>query len=156
VAVYVERSFEPWKRILVPFRSALHDGAALELAGRIGAANGIAVTVLQVIGPNDDANAKVGELVDRVAHGGTERTHVDVRIVRHDDALFALVQEVRRGEHDLVVIGVAKEWGLTPAFFGLRHERLARETAANLLIVRRPAATGTALATTATPLEARA
>jgi hypothetical protein len=32
---------------------------------------------------------------------------------------------------------VARAWGLTPSFIGVRHERLAHETSANLLIVRK-------------------
>jgi hypothetical protein len=34
-----------------------------------------------------------------------------------------------------MLIGVAKTWGLTPSFLGVRHERIVAETAASLLIV---------------------
>ena len=61
---------------------------------------------------------------------------VVVRVVGSNAPVDAVVEEVRRGEHDLVVIGVAKAWGLTPAFFGVRHERIVEETQASLLIVR--------------------
>jgi nucleotide-binding universal stress UspA family protein len=58
-------------------------------------------------------------------------------MVRTKNPVDAVVEQARGGRHDLVVIGVAKAWGLTPAFFGVRHERLVRETAASLLIVRK-------------------
>jgi nucleotide-binding universal stress UspA family protein len=154
VAVYVERSFEPWKRVLVPFRSSAHDDAALEMAGRIGAANHIPVTVLHVIRDEKDALILSPALVARVASGGALPAGVAVKVVRSDDSLTELVQEVRRGDHDLVVIGVAREWGLTPAFFGMRHERLARETKASLLIIRRPATRDEDKARLLTPLAA--
>jgi Kef-type K+ transport system membrane component KefB/nucleotide-binding universal stress UspA family protein len=137
VAVYVERSFTLWKRILVPYRDAVHDDAALDAAGRIGATSGIPVTVLHVAAPGDDVVATAGELIDRLMLPREMRSLVDVKVVRSDDALDALVVQVRRGEHDLVVIGVARTWGLTPSFFGVRHERLAADTNANLLILRK-------------------
>ena len=42
-----------------------------------------------------------------------------------------------------VVIGVSRTWGTDPQFFGVRHERIARETQASLLLVRRQSAVAT-------------
>ncbi len=147
VAVYVERSFEPWKRILVPYRDLTHDAAALEAAGRIAASRGLPVTVLQVVaedqtGEADNVGTTVAELVETVSpllSNGTERPHVEVKVVRNNDPVAAVVDEVTQGGYDLVVIGVAVTWGIQPGFFGIRHERLASETRASLLIIRRQA-----------------
>ena len=49
---------------------------------------------------------------------------------------------------DLVIIGVAEEWGLESHLFGWRPERIARDCPSSLLIVRKAGvvsqATGTA------------
>jgi len=137
VAVYVERTFDPWTRILVPYRGSVHDTAALAAAGRIAAARDIPVTVLHIIADANDNNPSVSDLVDRVVPSGAPRTHVEIKIVRRHDPIAAVVDEVRLGAYDLVVVGVSRTWGLTPSFFGVRHERLAHETNANLLIVRK-------------------
>ena len=50
--------------------------------------------------------------------------------------LAEVVAEARRG-YDLVVVGVAEEWGLEPRMFSAEHERLATECPASLLIVRK-------------------
>ena len=40
-------------------------------------------------------------------------------------------------EFELVVIGVAEEWGLESQLLGFRAERVTREVACSLLIVRK-------------------
>lgn len=144
VAVYVERTFEPWTRILVPYRDAVHDDAALVAAGRIGAAIGIPVIVLRIIEGNDELASAASGLMERVKEGGRPSQDVEVKLVRSDDPLTSVVQQARFSEHDLIVIGVARAWGLTRSFIGAHHERLAHETNANLLILRKHIALATA------------
>jgi nucleotide-binding universal stress UspA family protein len=38
---------------------------------------------------------------------------------------------------DLVILGIAEEWGLESHLFGWRPERIARDSPASLMIVRR-------------------
>ncbi|HSU66081.1 MAG TPA: hypothetical protein VLJ39_04385, partial [Tepidisphaeraceae bacterium] len=45
-------------------------------------------------------------------------------------------------DFDLVVIGVAQEWGLESQLFGWRPERIAAGTPTSLLIVRQYAKSG--------------
>jgi len=137
VGVYVERGVVV-ARVAVGNEDACPGReAALDVAGRIAASRNLPVTVLHVPAPEDDVVATADELINRLLMPPELRSLVDVRVLRSEDALDALVEEVQRGEHDLVVIGVAPTWGLTPSFFGVRHERLAAETEANLLILRR-------------------
>jgi Kef-type K+ transport system membrane component KefB/nucleotide-binding universal stress UspA family protein len=137
VAVYVQRSVEPWRRIVVPFREAASDGASLDAALRIGKRTGIPVTVLRVLASTDapgieslaDAESR-RSLKQATARGAA------VRAVRTDAPVDAVVDAVKRDGYDLVVIGVGKAWGLTPAVFGVRHERIVAQTTASVLIVR--------------------
>ncbi len=41
------------------------------------------------------------------------------------------------GQYDLLVIGVEEQWGMQSQLFGFRPERIAREAATSLLIVRK-------------------
>ncbi|HET9956857.1 MAG TPA: cation:proton antiporter [Polyangiaceae bacterium] len=154
VAVYVERTFNPWQRVLVPYRAHIQDNAALESAARISATNDIPITVLHVLGAEGDPARSRAEILTQLVRAGANPERIEVKIVRTEDALTTLVHEAKTGGYDLVVIGVTKDWGLTPAFFGSRHERLARETSANLLIVRRALTRGGAADPTVTPLAA--
>lgn len=153
VCVYLERRFHPWKRILVPFRRGAHDRAALELARRIALQGGVEVTILHVTEPESrqtvpvpDVTAgarkrkekEIGEdplqVVKMSESFSSERVHLQV--VESDDPLGVAVQ-VACQNFDLVIVGVSEAWGLEPVLFSNRHERLARECPASLLMVRK-------------------
>lgn len=130
VAVYVERGFGEWKRILVPHRGGPHDDAAVELAERIAGNGNAELTVLHV------GQADAAEAPAPVAHDRPAGARVSHRTARHDAPLDAVLAEAKNA-YDLIVIGVARAWGLHPSPFGTRHEQLARKARGSLLIVRK-------------------
>lgn len=146
VAVYLDRVFRPWTRVLVPFRGGAHDLGALELAGRIGQQTGAEVTLLHVVRP--EASEPGGDGLRAQFAEEPLPDGVVLRIVASADPLQALVDVAREG-FDLVVVGVSQSWGLEPALFSTRHERLARDCPASLLILRKHGADGRARAETA-------
>ena len=130
VAVYLERTFRPWQRVLVPYRGGPHDHAALCLASRIARTAGAEITLLHVVPPTSGDGAATREAFP---------DNVVLRVVPSDDPVEALVTVAREG-FDLVVVGVSDTWGLDPSPFTVRHERIAREVPASMLIVRTHAA----------------
>ncbi len=135
VAVFIERNQPPWRKILVPYRDMKTDRAALDAAARIGSEPGTDVTILHVVA---DARSP-GPLSDTTFPDG-----VRLKVVDAGDPIDAAVREADEG-YDLIVVGVAREWGTAPAFpsiFGHRHEALARSSTASLVVVRpRPGTT---------------
>jgi Kef-type K+ transport system membrane component KefB/nucleotide-binding universal stress UspA family protein len=137
VAVFVERNAPPWHKILVPFRDMTTDRAALGVAARLASEPGIDATILHVVA---DRDARVANSETAFPDG------VRLEVVDSNDPVEAAVREAREG-YDLIVVGVAREWGTAPAFpfiFGQRHEALARNSTASLLIVRPKSAEPTA------------
>lgn len=132
VVVYVQRKLEPWRRVLVPYRGGVHDRAAIALARQVARSPETEITILHVVSQGDAGRP------DRLS--GDPRTlvaeNVRLEVVESDDPLGAAVAEARRG-YDLVIIGIAEAWGLEPGSFGHRYERLASESPASLLIVRK-------------------
>ena len=129
VAVYVERGDRPLQRLLVPFQGSPHDRAALALAGRIQARTGATITVLHVIKPGAGPTG--------MRHDFTEgQGSVMVETIEHRFPAIAALD--RAPHHDLVVVGVGREWGLgtRPLGFGLAPERLIQECVTPLLVVR--------------------
>jgi Kef-type K+ transport system membrane component KefB len=134
VAVHVDRGMPASpRRVLVPFQGSRHDRAALELAARIQASTGAAVTVLE-LAPAARAGA-AREIVDSMH---AEGFRADVESLATDSPAAATIERSR--DVDLVVVGVGREWGLRPqrVGFGFNAERLIRECAASLLVVRGP------------------
>ncbi len=140
VAVFVDRGFRSVKRVLVPYLGSTHDRLAMELAGRIARTCGAGVTVLHVVPPKrTDGQPVLGAkaVTDRVFQDPTQPTPVTFRVVEDASPVDAVLREAKH--FDLVVIGVAEEWGLESHLFGWRAERIARDCPSSLLIVRRHA-----------------
>ncbi|MEA2736509.1 MAG: hypothetical protein QOE14_2960 [Humisphaera sp.] len=150
VGIFVARSSEPPKRILVPYLGGVHDRLALELANRMARSGDVEVIALHVVAPRRDNKDQVlgaQAEVTKVFNEPGVAAPVQFKVVEDDSPVDAVLREA---EHvDLVIIGVAEEWGLEAQVFGFRPQRIALECPKSLLIVRkfgrgatiRPAAT---------------
>ncbi|MDR3627560.1 MAG: cation:proton antiporter [Ignavibacteriaceae bacterium] len=141
VCVYLERQFNPYKNILVPFREGVHDKGALVLAHQIAENIDANVTVLHIVKPKDTGTEKNSSNADEdiIRAGGIEdfpEERIKLLVVESDSPLDTAVKIASRN-YDLVVVGLSETWGLEPSLFSKRHERLARECPASLLILRK-------------------
>ncbi len=147
VCVYLERQFNPYKNILVPFREGVHDKGAMELAHKIAVNINAQVTILHIVKPQNsdsgktDNSSQINESDQKVIvkSGGVEyfpEEHIKLQVVESDTPLDTIIKIANRN-FDLVVVGLSETWGLDPSLFSKRHERLARECPASLLIVRK-------------------
>ncbi|MGN6506141.1 MAG: cation:proton antiporter domain-containing protein [Tepidisphaeraceae bacterium] len=132
VAVFVDRDFQQPRRILVPFLAGSHDRLAVEIAGKLAKTTGAAISIIHVTNAQ-----RSGEHpnIDRAFNDPTQKRAVNMKVVASDSPADAVLAEIQ--DHDLVVIGVAEEWGLESSLLGMRAERIAAECPASMLIVRR-------------------
>jgi Kef-type K+ transport system membrane component KefB/nucleotide-binding universal stress UspA family protein len=133
VAILVDRGLEQIRRILVPFMGSSHDRLAMELANRMATRLEAAVTILHIVGVGDRTKLGARDLVERT-FPPAQHPPVTFRVVEDESPVDVVLRE--SPGFDLVVIGVAEEWGLESRLIGLRPERIARECPASLLIVR--------------------
>jgi nucleotide-binding universal stress UspA family protein len=152
VAIFVNRGPDDAsaKKILVPYLGSAHDRLALELAGRLAKASGATITALHVVPPKRGGDDKVlgaKTEVDKVFNEPGQASPVTFRVVEDPSPVDAVLREADSA--DLVVIGVAEEFGLESHLFGFRPQRIALECPKSLLIVRK-FARGTAAAKTTT------
>ena len=147
VCVYLERKFQPYKNILVPFRDGVHDKGALALAHQIAVNTDATVTLLHIVKPKtDDGKAgTAGKIPEKIIGNnalvisGIEEfpeDHLKLQTVESESALETAIK-ISKSNYDLVVVGLSETWGLEPSLFSKRHERLARECPASLLIFRK-------------------
>ena len=130
IVVHYDRHPRPWKKLLVPYLYGDHDRAAVGVAQRLAQREAESVTILHVVEPHEEP-AHVGRFRESV-----DGTWCEVRVVAAADPMRAAVDEARDGGYDAIVVGTSRAWGLAPAFLGIRHEQLAKETDASMLIVR--------------------
>jgi Kef-type K+ transport system membrane component KefB len=145
VAIFVDRGVDHQQaalhRILVPFLGSPHDRRAMELAGRIARNTNAAVTVLHVVAPKraDLFGPRAQPLearsaVDKVFKDPTQPLPVTFRVIEDASPVDAVLREATA--YDLVVIGVAEQWGLESHLLSFRRERIASECPRSMLIVR--------------------
>jgi len=139
VAVFVDRGITgEIKTILAPYLGGKHDLLALDLAGRIARNSRAELTVLHIVPPSrseSDAVLHARTAVDRTFADPTQPTPVHFQVIEDQSPVDAVIQQA--GQYDLVVIGVEEQWGMQSQLFGFRPERIAREAATSLLIVRK-------------------
>jgi nucleotide-binding universal stress UspA family protein len=139
VAIFVDRGESLPRNILVPYLGSKHDRLAMELAGRMARNTKVAVTVLHVTAPNrPDHETQVlhaKTMTDSVFSDPTQPLPVTMRTIEGDSPVDVVIEQAK--EFELVIIGVAEEWGLESQLLGFRAERVAREVACSLLIVRK-------------------
>ena len=142
VAVFVDRGLQSRPRsILIPYMGSPHDRLALDLAARMARHARASVTVLHVVAPGRAAGAappsrtSAEQLTKRVFNDPSQPLPVTFDIVESNDRIGAVLSRAKA--FDLVVVGVAEEWGLTSHLFGWRPERIARDCPSSLLIVRK-------------------
>jgi nucleotide-binding universal stress UspA family protein len=141
VAVFVDRGLAERPadagapRLLVPYMGSRHDHLAMELAARMGRNAKASVTVLHVVAPTPGVepplHAKTA--ASRIFNDPTQPVPVELRVIQDASPAGAVIRAA--AEFDLVIIGVADEWGLRAHRFGWRPERISQESPTSLLIV---------------------
>jgi Kef-type K+ transport system membrane component KefB/nucleotide-binding universal stress UspA family protein len=138
VAIFVDRGFRNARRILVPYLGSEHDNLAIALAHRMARNTEAQVTVLHVIAPmrgQDGQALGAKQAVDKIFQEPGHKTPVTFRVIEDESPVGVLLHQAQSA--DLVIIGVAEEWGLESHLFGWRAERIARDCPSSLLIVRK-------------------
>jgi nucleotide-binding universal stress UspA family protein len=137
VAVFVDRGLRNIDRILVPYLGSAHDSLALELAARIVRNTTAQATILQVVPPMTASAPKSAEAkraVEKTFETQANSASVSFHVVEDSSPVGVVLHHAR--DFDLVIIGVAEQWGLESRLFGWRPEKIARDCPASLLIVR--------------------
>ena len=108
----------------------------MELAGRMAINLSARITVLHVVQPTS-GRPRLGakSAVERAFDDPTQPAPVEFRVVEDPSPVDVVLRE--SANFDLAVIGVAEEWGLESHLIAWRPERIAREFAGSLLIVRK-------------------
>ena len=127
VAILVDRGLPPAPRILVPYQGTPHDALAVDLAGRLATTPGVSVTVLLV---TPTGQQPAGDDFSKCLPPSVQLLRVD-----DDSPVNAVLRQA--DQYDLIIIGLAEEWGLESHLFGLRAERVAHDCAGSLLLVRK-------------------
>ena len=73
--------------------------------------------------------------VEGLFRDATDRASMTFRLIEDESPVGVVLHQSQLA--DLVIIGVAEEWGLESHLFGWRPERIARDCPSSLLLVRK-------------------
>ncbi len=133
VGIFVDRGLSQLRRILVPYRGAEPDRAAMEVAGRLMASGQVEVVVLWVRNPGEAGDHRARSAVG--AAFGAHSEQVRIQTVEDVSPVGAVLKECSQG-YDLVVIGLGSDWGLAQRMIGVQPEQLMQDAPVSLLIIR--------------------
>ena len=142
VAIFVDRGFRHARKILVPYLGTVHDRLALEIAAAMAQNADAQITVLQVVAPLRDnqavataTQAAINTTFGTAAVDNSEASAVQLRIIEDPSPVGVVLHQAP--QYDLLIIGIAEEWGLESHLIGWRTEKIARGCPSSLLIVRK-------------------
>jgi amino acid transporter/nucleotide-binding universal stress UspA family protein len=135
------------RRILVPVGNGPNARLALRLARDLATPEPIPVTALRLILHYDDAElvedqqAQLHDIVELEL--GEVPPYVELKAETVSSVLEGILEESKRGNYDLMIIGAAEEVLSPDQIFGTLNDSLLEEAECSILVVRQYQPTGT-------------
>lgn len=128
------------ERVLVSTGGGPHARFGLHLALKIAQAGGGDVTLFRVLPLTEDVDVEVEtEALERMTHTGiSSGVPVRARVVQNASVVEAILEEIREGEHDLLIVGASDEGMVQRLLFGSVPESVIEQTPCPVLIARTP------------------
>ncbi len=129
-------------RILAPYAGGPHSELALQLGlalarGAAGAAPAVApLTALNVVAPQAAGPTKSAIRARQHALNGADPALVSTLEVTDDDPVAGILAELAQG-YDLVIMGTSREEVIDQVLFGVLPQRVADESEAPVIVVRK-------------------
>jgi len=141
VAVLLDRGLDQVRRILVPVGGGFHSRLAIRLAYEIGLKHRAQITALRVLNaPCDpeemeDYMLQLRESIEDSI--GRVPAQFTTRVAHAPNVLAGVIDESRRLQYDLVVVGASDEWLSRTRLFGALSDEIAEEIGCSVLLARR-------------------
>ena len=130
-------STQPPKRCLFPTAGGTHARLAAEMLNVLAPAFGMEVTACYVIPPNATAEMRrqADNWITKTLENIEVSIDVDRKLIEASSVAGGIAKESR--DYDLVVLGAAREPFLRKIMFGEIPEKVARDSPASVLVVKR-------------------
>ncbi len=128
------------KRVLVSTRGGPHAYLGLRLATGIARAGGGEVTLFRVIPTEQevDVESETQALEEMAEDLGAGTVPVRARATSNPSVVDGILQELREGEYDLLIVGASDEGTIQRLLFGTVPDAVVERTPCPVLIVRNP------------------
>ncbi len=130
VALFVQRHFEDFNRVIVPFQDAQQDTPALQTALQIAQYHNIPLHILQL---NDSVHQDLTTLLNTQL---SDTLQPQIHLITNTDSTSRQQEILAFTPFDLIIVGLEKLPATIRHSYRIRHESLISHTPASLLIWR--------------------
>ncbi|NMC46007.1 MAG: amino acid permease [Chloroflexi bacterium] len=140
VGILRDRGLNGLQKILVPVGCGPNARLAIKLASKLAYQGQVKVTVLRVISPNldeearDDALMQVHEIIEEEL--GIMPDYINAQIKPAPNVIEGIIKETEKNSYDLLIIGAAEEVYSPQYIFGKINDILIDEVSCSMLVVR--------------------
>jgi nucleotide-binding universal stress UspA family protein len=137
VGILKNRGLEKIDSILLPWGGGLHAWLGLELAVRIARIHDAELKILRLVreGTNvEDERESLLETIDPLVND-FDKLNLDIRLA--EDVTSGIMGDFENDDHDLVIIGASREWGIRNVLIGTIPDIIADRAPCSVLMVRR-------------------
>jgi len=137
VGILKSRGLEKIDSILLPWGGGLHAWLGLELAVRIARIHGAKLKISRLVREGTNIDDEREALLETIKPLINDFDRINIEISVADDVINGLMANFKDDDHDLVIIGASREWGIRNVLFGTIPDIIADRAPCSVLMVRR-------------------
>jgi amino acid transporter/nucleotide-binding universal stress UspA family protein len=137
VGILKNRGIENIHSILLPWGGGLHAHLGLEIGVRIARAMGARLKILRLVKTGINIETEEKDLLPVILPIIGNFENYSIVIKEAKDVTGGILKEVNEQDHELVIIGASREWGIRNVLFGTITDIVADEAKCSVLMIRR-------------------
>ena len=137
VGILKNRGLKEVKSILLPWGGGLHAYLGLEIGIRMARALNAELKLLRLVKPGTNITTEGKDLEEIIEPLIGSFKRFQILVTEADDVTDGILHEVNKQDHDLVIIGASREWGIRNVLFGTITDIIADQSPCSVLMVRR-------------------
>jgi amino acid transporter/nucleotide-binding universal stress UspA family protein len=137
VGILKNRGLEKIDSILLPWGGGLHAWLGLELAVRIARIHNAKLKILRLVKKGTDIDGERRSLLETIDPLVKDFEPLELNIRVADDVTSGIMSDFESNQHDLIIIGASREFGIRNVLIGTIPDIIADRAPCSVLMVRR-------------------
>ena len=137
VGILKDRGLDHIESILVPWGGGLHARLGLEIAVRIARVQDARLKILRLVKEGTDIEEERESLFETIQPLLKDFERFQIEIRKADDVTSGIMADFEEDEHDLLIIGASREYGIRNVLIGTIPDIIADRAPCSVLMVRR-------------------
>ena len=137
VGILKDRGLDHIESILIPWGGGLHARLGLEIAVRIARVQDARLKILRLVKAGTNIEEERESLLETIRPLLKDFERFQIEIRKADDVTSGIMTDFEEDEHDLLIIGASREYGIRNVLIGTIPDIIADRAPCSVLMVRR-------------------